>query len=64
MAFKTIRHMSQKPCNVSKAQHSTKIGYVGRIELDSHADTIVAGSNCVVLSQSGKECDVLSGAFP
>ena len=57
MAFKTIRHLSQKPCNVSKA-YSTKIGYVGRMELDSHADTIVAGSNCVVLSQTGRECDV------
>ena len=30
----------------------------GRCELDSHADTIVAGSNCVVLSFTGKECDV------
>ena len=27
-------------------------------ELDSHADTHVAGSNCRVLSYTGKECDV------
>ena len=30
----------------------------GRCELDSHADTIVAGSNCTVLNFTGKECDV------
>ena len=27
-------------------------------EIDSHADTIVAGSNCVVLQYTGQECDV------
>ena len=31
---------------------------VGNCELDSHADTIVAGSNCVVLEYTGQECDV------
>ena len=30
----------------------------GRCELDSHADTNVAGSNCVILQYTGKECDV------
>ena len=30
----------------------------GRCELDTHADTTVAGSNCVVLQYTGKECDV------
>ena len=30
----------------------------GRIELDMHADTTVLGSNCVVLSYMGKECEV------
>ena len=30
----------------------------GRCELDSHADTTVAGSNCIVLQFTGKECDV------
>ena len=29
-----------------------------RLELDSHADTIVLGRNCVILSQTGRECDV------
>ena len=30
----------------------------GNCELDSHSDTIVAGSNCVVLEYIGQECDV------
>ena len=30
----------------------------GRIELDTHADTTVLGSNCVVPSYTGKECEV------
>ena len=30
----------------------------GKYEMDSHANTIVAGRNCVVLSYVGKECDV------
>ena len=29
-----------------------------RCELDSHADTTVAGSNCIILHYTGKECDV------
>ena len=29
-----------------------------RSELDSHADTCVAGANCCILSYTGKECDV------
>jgi hypothetical protein len=30
----------------------------GQIELDSHADTIVCGANCTIMSYTGKECDV------
>ena len=30
----------------------------GRCELDSHADTTVAGSNCIILQYTGKECSV------
>ena len=30
----------------------------GRVEMDSHADTTVLGSNCVVLAYTGKECEV------
>ena len=31
----------------------------GRIELDSHADTILLGANCVVLSHMGQTCEVM-----
>ena len=30
----------------------------GRIELDSHANTIVAGANCIIMEYTGKSCDV------
>ena len=30
----------------------------GRCELDSHADTIVAGANCIILQYTGQECSV------
>jgi hypothetical protein len=30
-----------------------------QIEMDSHADTIVCGSNCLIMYYTGKECDVL-----
>ena len=29
-----------------------------KCEIDSHADTIVAGANCVIIQYTGKECDV------
>ena len=31
----------------------------GRIELDSHADTIILGANCVILSHTGQSCEVM-----
>ena len=45
---------------------TTKTGYQqrpqqpshGHIELDTHADTTVLGSNCVILSYTGKECEI------
>ena len=30
----------------------------GRCEVDNHADTCVAGSNCTILQYTGKVCDV------
>jgi hypothetical protein len=29
-----------------------------QMEMDSHADTIVCGSNCTIIHFTGKECDV------
>ena len=37
---------------------NTSLPNHGRIELDSHADTVVLGSNCVVLHHMGKVCEV------
>ena len=43
---------------ISRVQNdSLSINY-GRTELDTHADTIVLGSNCVVLNYTGRVCDV------
>ena len=39
------------PCTHQQSVH-------GRVEMDSHADTTVLGSNWVVLAYTGKECEV------
>ena len=39
-------------------QHRRQPTSHGHIELDTHADMAVLGSNCVVLSYTGKECEV------
>ena len=50
---------------------NSKLGYIsfavkpsslppeGRIELDSYANTIVFGANCVILSHTGQSCEVM-----
>ena len=40
----------------SKRKHCGTL--IGQCELDSHADTTVAGGNCCVLHYTGRECDV------
>ena len=42
----------------SARKYSMNAVTYGKCEMDSHADTIVAGRNCVVLNYTGKECDV------
>ena len=39
-------------------QHIPQSTSHGHIEMDTHADTTVLGSNCVILSYTGKECEV------
>ena len=60
MAYKTHDHRSHSAMvsKVKNKNNSKKSGSYGRMELDSHADTIVAGSNCVLLAYTGRECDV------
>ena len=43
----------------STKKHATSQPFTeSTCELDSHADTIVAGRNCLILNYTGKECDV------
>ena len=41
-------------CSVRNSNNS----YHGRIKLDLHADTNVLGRNCVILTYTGKDCEV------
>ena len=41
----------------SKSKSNSKIIH-SRIELDSHADSIVAGGNCCIMHYTARECDV------
>ena len=43
---------------ISRNEFSTEEGTVARCEMDSHADTCVAGPNFLVLSFTGEQCDV------
>ena len=52
----SIRKVSKT--KTAKYQHQPQSTSHGRIELDMHADMTVLGSNCVVLSYTGKECEV------
>jgi hypothetical protein len=42
--------------NLSRMRNDRTV--YGKSELDSHADTVVLGSNCVILNYTGRECDV------
>ena len=55
-----ISVIKSSPCRKiasSKTETSNGIHY-SNCELDSHADSIVCGKNCVILNYTGKECDV------
>ena len=52
----TSKHRRTIASSKAKVHQNTTV--YGACELDSHADTIVAGKNCVILSYTGQECDV------
>ena len=54
----SIRKVSKNKTAKTEYQHQPQSTLHGCIELDTHADTTVLGSNCVVLSYTGKECKV------
>ena len=54
--FRSTRRVSSAIMSAAKRESVSITS--GRIELDSHADTIVAGANCTILEYTGKVCDV------
>ena len=44
---------------VFKQQKPDSPVYNGRVELDSHADTFVAGRNCILMHYTERVCDVM-----
>ena len=52
------RIMASSSSSSSTTQSARNKTVQGNIELDSHADTIVAGANCILLNYTGRECDV------
>ena len=59
VVFSVQRKMGQNRClSASRKVCNSSNLYHGRIELESHADTTVLGSNCVILKYTGKECEV------
>ena len=53
----TIASSIRRTISSSKSKLVRRSTY-GKCELDSHADSIVAGRNCIILTYTGKECDV------
>ena len=51
------RHRLIAPLHVSQ-EDSREQNYAARCELDSHADTIVAGGNCLLLNYTDRACTV------
>ena len=54
----SVRKIEKNKTTKTEYQHRPQSTSHGRIELDTHADATVLGSNCVVLSYTGKECEV------
>ena len=57
--FRTIAyHASQTRVSSAQALQESP-GYTSTLEADTHADTCVAGTNCVPLNYTDRTCDVL-----
>ena len=48
------------PAAAKAKRRPTSLPTEGCIELDSHADTIVLGANCIILSHTGQSCEVMT----
>ena len=49
----------RRPAAAKAKKRPMSLPTQGRIELDSHADTIVLGANCIILSHTGQSCEVM-----
>ena len=52
---------NRRTSSINKTSRTTNDGSIatyGRMELDSHADTIVLGRNAIILQYTSRECDV------
>ena len=56
--FKTVRHRLNTQHNISGINHFSHAGFTSTVEADSHADTFVAGKNCIPLHYTNMACDV------
>ena len=54
----SVKKIAKNKTTKTEYQHRPQSTLHGHIELDTHANTTVLGSNCVVLSYTGKECEV------
>jgi hypothetical protein len=57
LSFKAVLYRISK-AQVSSSLTTEHAGYVSTTEADSHADTFVAGKNCIPLQYTERSCDV------
>jgi hypothetical protein len=59
-AFNTSNRYNSSDCKIpaTKRKPDDSAGYVGKTEMDSHADMVVAGRNCVVMHYTERSCDI------
>ena len=53
-----LKTSNRRICSISSGDENSYPSVMGNIELDTHADTIVAGANCCIMSYTGRVCDV------
>jgi hypothetical protein len=57
--FKTVSRRSQQgPRQISTASIFANPGFTSTVEVDSHADSFVAGKNCIPMHYTERSCDV------
>jgi hypothetical protein len=56
--FRTVRHRAQSSRQISTASVFANPGFTSTVEVDSHADSFVAGKNCIPMHYTERSCDV------